>query len=307
VRLGIKVGPDDWRDKLTDPREPVHLQIEHAEIYLDLARLDAYEPLFCWLCGRGMPGGLHASTTLAGGVMPNLGSADPEVRAASAALLQRTIDVAAREGLAHVVVHPGSCRDWGIREGRTFRTGTPASPAERDRHLVDALLRLAAYAADRGVALLAENMPAYDFAAYDPVDRVHYIDVGFVPYPVLARAGERGVGLCVDVGHLYAELSARVPGVDPTPQVMAVTPALVPHAQLLHLSSVAPPWNGTDSHNGFLDADESLGAIPMRAQLLPWLRLFTGRDLCAVPEPDGGAAVHLDNVRVLHAWMEQLA
>jgi sugar phosphate isomerase/epimerase len=307
VRLGIKVGPGDWQDKLADPREPVHLQIEHAEVYLDLARLAAYEPLFCWLSGRGMPGGLHASTMLPGGVMPNLGSADAELRVASVSHLERTIDVAAEAGMVYVVVHPGSCRDWGIREGRTFCTGVPASPTERDQRIVDALLRLAAYARSRGVALLAENMPAYDFAAYDPVDRVHYIDVGFVPYPVLVSLGERGVGLCVDVGHLYAELSGQAPGVDPTLQVMDVTPDLVPHAQLLHLSSVVPPWNGTDSHNGFLDADAALGAVPTRAQLRPWLRLFAGRDLPAVPEPDGGAAVHLENVRVLRAWMGELA
>jgi sugar phosphate isomerase/epimerase len=307
VRLGIKVGPDDWQFKLADPREPIRLHIAHAEVYLDLVRLDAYEPLFCWLSAGQMSSGLHASTMLSGGVMPNLGSADPEVRAASAALLERTVDVAAKEGMAHVVVHPGSCRDWGIRGGRTFCTGTPATPQKRDHHVTDAVLRLADYAAARGVALLAENMPAYDFAAYDPIDREHHIDVGFVPYLVLVQLGERGVGLCVDVGHLYAEMSAQAPGIDPTPQVMAVTRALVPYARLLHLSTVAPPWNGTDSHNGFLDADDALGAIPMRAQLLPWLHLFAGRDICAVPEPDGGAAVHLDNVRVLHAWMEELA
>jgi sugar phosphate isomerase/epimerase len=302
VRLGIKVGPDGWLEKLADP-----LQVEHAEVYFDLVRLEAYAPLFSWLRERGMEAGLHASSRLPVGLMPNLGSSDAEVREASASLLRRTIDVAARAGMRHVVVHPGSCRDWGIRDGRTYCRGVPATPAARDREIVDALLRLAAYAAEQGVALLAENMPAYDFASYDPVDRVHVIDVGFVPYRLLVGLGQRGVGLCVDLGHLYAEMSAQAPGSDPSPQVMGATRALAPYAQLVHLSTVVPPWNGTDSHNGFLDEDYALAAIPTRAQLIAWLGLFTRDEICAVPEPDGGAVVHLDNIRVLRSWMEHPA
>jgi sugar phosphate isomerase/epimerase len=307
VRLGIKVGPDDWQDKLRDLADPNCLPVEHVEVYLNLARFDAYVPLLSWLRERGMSVGLHASTSLADGLMLNLGSPDPHVRAESASLLERTIDVGAETGMRHVVVHPGSCRDWEIRGGRTYCRGAPATPQERDRHVIDALLRLAAHAAGQGVALLAENMPAYDFAAYEPPDRIHVVDVGFVPYRLLAQLGQRGVGLCVDLGHLYAEMSALGPGVDPTPQVMAATRALAPYAGLVHLSTVVPPWNGTDSHNGFLDADYALGAIPGRAQLLAWLELFPGDGLCAVPEPSGGAAVHLDNVRVLRSWMEPFA
>jgi sugar phosphate isomerase/epimerase len=302
VRLGIKVGPQNWREKLAGS-----LHVEHAEVYFDLARLEAYAPLFAWLKEQGMEAGLHASSTLADGLRPNLGSADAGVRAASAALLRRTIEVAAEAGTAYVVVHPGSCRDWGIRDGRTYVRGEAATPEGRDAAIGEALLALDAYAAERGVALLAENMPGRDFAAYEPVDRVHAIDVGFVPYRLLAKLGARGVALCVDVGHLYAEMSARAPGIDPTAQVVAATRELTPYARLVHLSTVVPPWNGTDSHNGFLAADYALGAIPTREQLLAWLALFEDDRLCAVPEPDGGAGVHVDNLRVLHAWIEEAA
>jgi sugar phosphate isomerase/epimerase len=132
------------------------------------------------------------------------------------------------------------------------------------------------------------------------------VDVGFPPYTVLRAMGEQGVGLCVDVGHLYAEMMGRAPGEDVFPQVMAATRELVPHTRHVHLSTVAPPWNGTDSHNGFLEIDYAQGAVPGRERLLSWLRLFEGLDVTAIPEPDGGADVHLANYDRLRAWMENL-
>ncbi|MBN1641356.1 MAG: hypothetical protein JXA09_08970 [Anaerolineae bacterium] len=118
--------------------------------------------------------------------------------------------------------------------------------------------------------------------------------------------GERGAGLCVDVGHLYAEMAARAPGEDVYSQVMAATRELAPYARHVHLSTVVPPWNGTDSHNGFLESDYAQGAAPGREQLLAWLRLFDGREVTAIPEPDGGADVHLANYDRLSGWMENL-
>ena len=78
---------------------------------------------------------------------------------------------------------------------------------------------------------------------------------------------------------------------------------LVPYARHLHISTTVPPWNGTDSHTGFLEEDYARGAIPSRAQLLDWLSLFQERDVWIIPEPWGDAEVHLANYDVLRAWM----
>ena len=301
MHLGIKIGPGDWLAKLEN-----NLHIEHVEVYFDLARLDDYAPLFERLRDDGAQAGLHTSTTLDGGVMLNLATANDEVRRASASMLRRIIDVAAEQGMRFVIVHPGAYRIWGILGGRTFTSGVPTPPAEGRRRVVGEAVRLAAYAQARGVAFLAENMPGYDYVSYDPVDREQVVDVSFVPSSVLRELGERGVGLCVDIGHLYAEVAARAPGKDGFPQVMDITRQLVPYAHHLHVSTTILPWNGTDSHNGFLPEDYAQVAVPSRTQLLAWLHLFDGRDVWVIPEPWGSAGVHLANYRLLKAWMEQL-
>jgi sugar phosphate isomerase/epimerase len=301
VHLGIKIGPKNWREKLDGG-----LDIRYAEVYFDLARLDDYGSLFDWLREHGVAAGLHASTTLEGGVFPNLATDDETVLRASLDLLQRTLDVAATQGIRFVVVHPGSYVNWGIWQGCCFTTGVPVSPAEANRRVVDEVVRLVAYGRERGVELLAENLPAYDYASYDPMNREQVLDVGFVPCAVLREMGERGAGLCVDNGHVYAEVMARSPGVDCFAEAMEATQGLVPYARHLHISTTVPPWNGTDSHNGFLQEDYAQGAVPARDELLAWLSLFDGRDLWVIPEPYGGPEVHLANYCLLERWMEQL-
>jgi sugar phosphate isomerase/epimerase len=301
VHLGIKIGPGNWQDKLIND-----LNIRYVEVYLDLVALDAYPPLFAWLRDHGIEAGLHASTMLDGGLVPNLATADEEVRQASAALLRRIVDVAAINEMRFVVVHPGSYHSWAIREGRTYHVGERSPDHVGSAHAIEEMLRLAAYGRASDVEVWAENLPAYDYASYEPMDREHVIEVGFPPHTVLREVGERGVGLCVDIGHLYAEMAGHAPGQDCFAQVMAATRELVPYARHVHVSTTIPPWNGTDSHSGFLREDYDRGAVPSREQLLSWLRLFPRRDVWVIPEPYGESQVHLANYCALATWMEEL-
>ena len=132
------------------------------------------------------------------------------------------------------------------------------------------------------------------------------VDAGFIPYTVLRELGEQGVGLCIDIGHLYAEVVGDGMSEETLfSRVMAITAELVPYSRHLHLSTTIPPWNGTDSHNGFLEPDYALGAVPSCNQVVLWLRLFDGHDLGVIPEPYGGVEVHLANHRVLRACIEK--
>ncbi len=311
VRLGIKVGPGNWRAKLD--RAP---DIERVEVFTRLSLMDAdpsdYMDLFAELRNRGIEGSLHASSTLEGGLDPNLATADDGVRNATRALLQRTIDLAAEHGMRYVIVHPGSAYVWGVHpKGHTYRLEPPTPPDEARARAIDEMHALVAYGQERGVTPLAENLPACDYVSYRPIDRTRTIDVEFVPYTTLREMGEQGIGLCVDVGHVYAELAVSTTPPQATDEerfadVVAATRELVPYAQYVHISTTVPPHNGTDSHSGFLPEDMARSALPTREQFLSWLTLFDGRDVWAIPEPMGDAAMHIANYRTLRDWLEEM-
>lgn len=302
--LGIKVGPDNWREKLC-----TGLCVQHVEIYYDFDLADDYAPLYAWLRAHGVQARLHASTSLPGGVYATLATPNAAVRQASIALLKRTLDVAAENGLDGVVVHSGSVLVPRLRGGRVEVIGPEAPLDEGLRWLRAALDELAAHGRARGVEPLIENMPGREYAAYAPVDRSTGVDVRFVPYPALAELGEAGFSLCVDLAHLYTEVMvdprAGGAGGDLHASVRQAAARLAPYARHVHLSTVTPPWNGTDGHTGFLEGDYARGAIPGREALLALLELFAGRGVWLIPEPMGGAEVHLENVRRLAEWLGQ--
>jgi len=299
--LGIKVGPDNWREKLL-----TGMNVRHIEIYADFTLEDDYIPLFTWMREHSVQGRLHASTPLPGGIYATLATADREIRQASADLVRHTVDVAAENRMHAIVVHPGSYRIPRIRNGRVEIVGPETSPEEGDRWLMHEVLPLVAYGRERGVELLVENMPGREFAGYDPIDREKSVDVRFVPCSRLRALGKTGVALCIDLAHLYTELMVNGAGRNDGlyGRVMSATAELAPYAKHVHVSTTVPPWNGTDSHTGFLEQDYARGAIPSREQLLSWLRLFAGCDVWVIPEPSGGADVHLANYDVLSEWLE---
>jgi sugar phosphate isomerase/epimerase len=300
MHLGIKVGPDNWREKLIN-----ELYVRHVEIYHNFNLQEDYAPLYAWLRANGVQGRLHASTPLPGGVFCTLGTPDAEVRGMSVAMLKRTIDVATKAGLDGVVIHAGSYLVPRLREGRVEVTGPNTVAKEGQRWLRATLDELADYGRERGVEPLIENMPGREFAGYEPVDCSVGVDVRFVSYETLCELGQAGFSLCVDLAHLYAELMVQE-GVNGRlhERVREAAVRLAPYARQVHLSTVTPPWNGTDGHSGFLKSDYAQGAIPDRTQLLALLEPFAGRDVWVIPEPLGGPKVHLDNYRRLAEWLE---
>jgi hypothetical protein len=150
---------------------------------------------------------------------------------------------------------------------------------------------------------LIENMPGREYAGYGPPDRSYGVDVRFVRFETLRELGEAGFSLCVDLAHLYTErmVAKRANGLHES--VRAAAAQLAPYARHVHLSTVTPPWNGTDGHSGFLESDYALSAIPERAQLLSLLEPFAGREVWLIPEPLGGPEVHLANHRRLAEWL----
>ncbi|MBN1579997.1 MAG: sugar phosphate isomerase/epimerase [Anaerolineae bacterium] len=301
--LGIKSGPDDWQTKLDND-----LNIRHVEIYFNLDWLDMYAPLWAWLREHGVATRLHSSTRLADGFVPNLVTQHNALSEASLALFRQTIDVAAGEGMDGIIVHPGTYQAQQIVPGRNLLVGDRTPPETGNRLVRDRLARLAEYGRQRGVHLLVENLSGRDLFSFEPFDRRQTVDPGALLHPVMRWLGEQGIDLCIDVGHLYSEMMVACADPDMSwAQTMKATKRLAPYTRHLHLSTIVPPFNGTDSHNGFLAEDVAQGAVPSLEQVANWLRLFEEQNVWAIPEPFGSADVHLQNYRVLHPVVSGLA
>ncbi len=212
-----------------------------------------------------------------------------------------------------------------MHAGRVEVIGVETPAEEGRRFAAEEMLRLVEYARARGVEPLFENMPGREYVGYGPVDRSTGVDVRFVPCSLLRDLGQAGVSLCVDVAHLYTELMVDGSGFHPHgssyarhnglhPRVRAAARGLAPYTPHLHVSTITPPWNGTDGHSGFLDADYALGAIPTRDQLLPLLEPFSRSSLTGgdrldtwlIPEPSGGSEVHVANYNRLREWLKAI-
>jgi len=300
--LGIKIGPKNWRAKLESK-----LTIRHVEVYFDLARGADYQAMFAALRERGIQAGLHASSQLPGGIWCNVITEDREVRSSSIDLFERTIDVAAEKHMRFIVIHPGAFRIPALRGGRVVMVKGETSLSTGQELLQEAAAHLIAYGRARAVHVWMENLPGLEFASYDPEDRVHTADPLFPSHQVLLAMAQRGAGLCLDLAHLLAEVNALGwVGEEAWQRVGEISRQMAPYVRHLHLSTIAPPWNGTDSHNGFLADDYALDAVPAPDQVIAWLSSFAGRDLWVIPEPYGGADVHLRNYRQIASWMEQI-
>jgi hypothetical protein len=69
---------------------------------------------------------------------------------------------------------------------------------------------------------------------------------------------------------------------------------------LLHVNTLLPPYNGTDSHDGITDGDFKRRVFPNRDQLKRLLSLFKDRDdVYLIPEPK-------ENMRENHLALKKI-
>jgi sugar phosphate isomerase/epimerase len=266
-----------------------------------------YAPLWAWLKDRGVAARLHSSTRLAEGMVPNLVTQDKAWCDASIALFRRTIDVAAGQDMDGVIIHPGTYSMQQIVPGRNLVVGERTPPETGNQIVCERLLNLAEYGQRRGVQLLVENLSGRDVFSLQPFNRRKTVDPGALPHPVMRWLGAQGLELCIDIGHLYSEMMVACADPDMSwAQTIKATRQLAPYTRHLHLSTIVPPYNGTDSHNGFLSEDYEQGAVPAIGKIADWLRLFADRKVWVIAEPFGDADVHLQNYRVLRPVISEL-
>lgn len=108
---------------------------------------------------------------------------------------------------------------------------------------------------------------------------------------MLSQLADHGQLMANDFGHTAANIAGSNQDLM-WPGLSQYTQILAPKTKLLHINTVGPPFNGTDSHHGILAEDWQHGAFPNEDQLKSLLTLFKGRDdVWAVPEPQDNAMI----------------
>lgn len=285
--LGIKVGPQ--KQSFLDLERT---NAPFAEVWFDVNRADRYTELFDAMKRRNMQVGLHFWGALADGTMANIAYPNTELINDSVALVQKTIDIAARENFQYVNMHPGCAANVAIEltMGANRVLSEPMSMEQATEIFLSYAMQLNDYAVSRGIVLTFETVPirCLDewFTGLSRDDDNHVQNIYELPAEAIVAAAQKGLWVANDFGHTGANVITENPKVIWT-YLKKVTQQLVSKTRLVHLNITVPPYNGTDAHddldNPFMETDQG---VPNRAQMIELLQLFKNRhDVWVLVEP----------------------
>lgn len=308
--VGFKTGPRNWpaAQKLVLEEKPAM-----CELWFNVGAASDYEPMIAWLLERRVVIGLHHWGICAGNIKTNLATQDEAVWQETVRQIKTTIDIGQRIGCVYVNMHPGALYlesiDFATQQQRLL-PDRATSPEVGWRRLQEAATQLHAYALQKGVVLTVETLPGAENQHYEA--RQQRYQPFNTPLPVMEQLVAAGSYLANDITHTIGSVTDRTETESTaTPdslftQVMAFSRKTQPATRLLHVNTIMPPFDGTDSHDGLLDSDWQAGCFPSRAQLIEWLRLFAGRaDVYAVPEPRVDMQANYQALRQLVAEVEK--
>jgi len=253
------------------------------------------------LRAKNIPFGLHYWHVLENGIEPNLAYERDRIAEKTEASMRETIDIAQEVGATYVNIHPGaySLRELNLDKQytRTFHDKT-ISVEEGNLSVEERSKRLNKYAISKNILFLLETLPRNEVARWLGSGRENVKSGNSVTLDVLEKLGIDGLFLNNDFGHTVAQCLSETP-TEIYQYLLDWTKKLAPFTKLLHINTVRPPFNGTDSHNGVLEEDFTLNVVPNRAQLIELLRLFKDReDVWIIPEPETEKMV--DNFRAIN-------
>lgn len=299
MKIGIKCGHDNWEHVFR------HVHPSCAELWWRLDWDDRYREIYQKLHELHVPFGMHFWAVTSGGYEPNIAFAADGVAEESAALVQKSIDIAAREGATYLNMHPGSYVLRKLDLDKKCMSVVTDHIVTR-KELISSLSyhagKLDAYARSKGVMLLIETVPANEPAHWrdDSGRDEPHNGYGIAP-DVLVELAEQGRYITNDFGHTIASWVSEDRDFL-SKKLEEVTVSLASQTKLIHLNTVRPPFNGTDSHDGVLDEDFNRGVLPDKQQLTRLLSLFTDRDdVWIIPEPQSDKMV--ENYREMELIM----
>jgi hypothetical protein len=302
MKLGVKIGPVGWREVLQAT------QSQYCEVWYRLDWADRFIPIFKYLKAHSINFGLHFWAQLPGGFEPNLAWEADGIADHSQQVMLQTLDLAAGVGAAYVNVHPGSLRLKRLDlDAQTMGlVGEIGVTADRAWQSLDRRTStLHQYGSSHGVLFLVETLPQNDVEHWrDDSGRLRPQPAQNLSPATILKLAQNGRWVTNDIGHTAASWVTGDPN-QLWQNVYVTSQQLAPQTKLVHLNTVHPPFNGTDSHGGVLPQDFAAGVFPNRHQILQLLRLFKHRDdVWIIPEPP--APLMVQNYRAIQQLIQEI-
>lgn len=287
MKFGIKVGYKDWEEKLLGSK----VKIPVCEVAYNKEHQDELKPLYLYLKKNNIYAGIHVPFVCGEDYAMNLSSGNENVRMWTAKVIKGIIDEASEARLSYVNCHAGSLRDYKVIKERVILEKAVFKEEKALERLEQGTQELTGYAREKDVLLTIENSPSMEWRKFDFFDndvRCNPLDVKFIRSDVLYKTLEGKASFCLDVGHLFTEYYKDTD--DWFLKFYQAIQRFIPVTKLFHFSTVKPPFNGTDSHDGFTGEDFAKGARPSKDEMKKILKLIdqlnTNIPIVLEPKPD---------------------
>lgn len=302
---GLKVGPIDWKNRLEKSGA------RYCEVWYNALEPDKYANLFQHLSQNQIHTGLHFWGAIDQIWEPNVAYPGSTLEK-TLNLIKGTIDTAATHSFEYVNIHCGNRRLIKVNLiEQCFlpdKTSRELTLEEAESIQTQSLHELNTYAQSKHVLFLVETIPAktptVGFTNH-PNARLEVTSQYSLPVTsVIRRAQQDGISITNDFCHTFGDEFDQP--IDKLWQSLwNKTLALAPQTRLLHVNTVVPPYNGTDSHHGITAADFKLpGIFPTRQKFIELLGLFKSRnDVWAINEPSNH---HVENYQSLVKLISEL-
>ena len=284
---GFKTGPISW----DEGKELVMDEgAKMCEVWFRVDKHEEYGSYLEWFKEHGLIIGLHHWAVCKSGIKNNLSTHYKEVRDETIEQMKRSIDIGSDYGCAYVNIHPGArylekvaFDPWSssLVQGKP-----PTEASEANRLMIEGAQELNNYAREKGVTFLVETLCGAE--CLDHGERTVVYRPKNSSLETMKKLAANGIKIANDFTHTVTSPEYKTP---PTKDVMwqvlvEFTEETKEATKLLHVNTLLPPYNGTDSHDGITENDFKKGVFPNEDQIRNILSLFKERDdVYLIPEP----------------------
>lgn len=290
MEVGIKVGFQDGIEILTKTKA------KYCEVWFRLDWQEKYTPLFKYLNKNKIAFGLHFWAMIDKKYFPNLLYLKNNIASKTFKIIKETIDLASRWQATYVNFHPESYRltllDLDKSKMKTLNPNEPINRKKSFAQLLFYLKKIKKYSQKKKIIPFIETVPKFSPADFKGMKagRLNPQKSEGLETEKFFQLTKLGYPICFDIGHTLAQYLTN--NRDKLfNYLFKAAKKMLPNIGLIHVTTNAPPFNGTDSHNGVLEEDFKQKVLPNKIQLIKLLSLFKDKNVWLIPEPEKGKMI----------------